>query len=79
MSEPSETISEADALLLRIYEQCGEGFHTAFRKGVDGKGSHVVWVAIRDMPDNGYHDAMMWFREASGLSEYLRKKGLIRA
>jgi len=36
----------------------GEGFHTAFRKGVDGKGSGTVWDAIRDMTDDGYSDAI---------------------
>lgn len=42
----------------------GEGFHTAFRKGVDGKGSHQVWLAIHAMTGDGYGEAVAWLRSS---------------
>lgn len=37
-----------------------ESFHTAFRKGCDGGGSHLVWKAIRDMDNEQWASAIDW-------------------
>lgn len=64
----------ADVLLRNINDQLGEGIHVALRKGVDGKGSAQAWRAISAMTENGWSDAMSWFRESIGLSDYTRDR-----
>lgn len=33
-----------------IKSNMGEGFHTAFRKAIDGHDSHIIWQKINDLP-----------------------------
>lgn len=40
---------------------CGEGVHTALRKGTNAPGAHKAWRAIADMDSDGWSDAMAWF------------------
>ena len=44
--------------LERVRDQIGEAVHVSFRKGTDAPGAYKVWLAIRDMDNHGYSDAM---------------------
>lgn len=41
-----------------------EGFHTAFRKGVDTSAAWKVWKAIDTLPNHEYGTAIEWLVEA---------------
>lgn len=36
----------------------GEGFHTAFRKALDGPPAHEVWRMIRALPDKEWREVI---------------------
>ena len=64
-------VAELEAALQRVNEQAGEAFHTAFRKGTDGRGSAEVWHAIKAMDPKAWDEAIGWALWAMGVTDTL--------